>query len=74
MIENMPTTDDFAEHGLMFLNLAWDNIIDLFLGLDDLKEYWANTIGEDSAASSAIGFSIKPSSPTPQMDLFMQFH
>jgi hypothetical protein len=36
MIKNVPTAEDFTEHGLMFLNLAWDTVIDLLILNDDL--------------------------------------
>ncbi len=32
MITNIPTSEDFIDHGLMFLNLAWDSVFDLRLG------------------------------------------
>lgn len=35
MITNVPTAKDFEEHGLMFLNLAWDTIFDLLLEHSD---------------------------------------
>lgn len=39
MITNVPTADDFAQHGLMFLNLAWDTVFDLILRSDEIEEY-----------------------------------
>lgn len=53
MITNVPTAEDFAEHGLMFLNLAWTAVFDLIfedpesdeetaVGIKELNEsYWA---------------------------------
>jgi hypothetical protein len=44
VIANVPTAMDFQEHGLMFLNLAWDTIFDLLLEHSD-AEAW-NRDGE----------------------------
>lgn len=35
MINHIPTTDDFTESGLSFLNLAWSSTLGLMLKLDD---------------------------------------
>jgi hypothetical protein len=38
MIKNVPTADDFTEHGFMFLNLAWDTIFNLLLDLSEIED------------------------------------
>lgn len=40
MILNVPTAEDFKEHGIMFLNFAWDTVFNLLLHISDSQE-WA---------------------------------
>jgi hypothetical protein len=35
MITDLPTAEDFKQSGIEFLNLAWDNAIDLLINLDE---------------------------------------
>lgn len=51
MIKDVPTAINFAEHGLMFLNLAWDTVFDLHSDLEELQQYWEDAIGEDYSDS-----------------------
>jgi hypothetical protein len=46
MIKNIPTPNDFAEHGLMFLNLAWDTIFDLSREYAD-AEQWGGIVDKE---------------------------
>lgn len=39
MITDVPTTDDFADQGIVFLNLAWDTVFDLLLEYSDAEEW-----------------------------------
>jgi hypothetical protein len=47
MISDVPTTEDFREHSLMFLNLAWDTIFDLLLEHRDAAG-WFKDLSEDN--------------------------
>jgi len=51
MISNMPTADDFANHGLTFLQFAWDAVFGLLLDYSGLKEW-----GYDVDAKEAEGY------------------
>lgn len=46
MITNVPTSEDFVEHGLMFLNLAWDTVFDLLLEVEDIED-WDHFFGDE---------------------------
>ncbi len=48
MIKNVPTAHDFVEHGLMFLNLAWDTVFGLLLDFKDAEEWSAIVDDEES--------------------------
>lgn len=50
MIINVPTSEDFAKHGLMFLNLAWNTVFDLLLDFKDAND-WESIVDDEQTES-----------------------
>lgn len=48
MITNVPTEKDFLDHGLMFLNLAWDSVFSLLLEHRNVEQSYCD---EEQAAT-----------------------
>ena len=47
MIENIPTSDDFKEQGIWFLNLAWDAVFDLISDFREFVEFSISVLDHD---------------------------
>ena len=47
MIENIPTSEDFKEQGIWFLNLAWDAVFDLISDFSEFVEYSISALDHD---------------------------
>ncbi len=58
MITNVPTHKDFEQHGIMFLNLAWESVFDLLMDFSQAKEW--NEILEDDQSDSYWEAARKP--------------
>lgn len=47
MIENIPTSEDFRDQGIWFLNLAWDAVFDLLKEFSEFVEFSMSTLDHD---------------------------
>lgn len=58
MISDIPTYDDFADQGTVFLNLAWDTVLDLLLDYLEAEEWQA--IVDDEQPEEYWEAALKP--------------